>query len=92
MRPSRKSNSPSNLASTAGVDQVIFLQQADRNKQHIIGSLKPSASEVMPCMKQDAEEVTDKPTYRIGTTGGFDGPMEDLAKKTLGRPGRSASG
>ena len=27
---------------------------------------------------------TDKPTYRIGTAGGFEVPMEDLVAKKLG--------
>jgi hypothetical protein len=41
----------------AGVDQVIFVQQADRNKhEHIIDPLKLFASEVMPRMKQGATE------------------------------------
>ena len=41
----------------AGVDQVIFVQQAGRNKhEHIIDSLKLFASEVMPRLKQDAAE------------------------------------
>jgi alkanesulfonate monooxygenase SsuD/methylene tetrahydromethanopterin reductase-like flavin-dependent oxidoreductase (luciferase family) len=41
----------------AGVDQVIFVQQAGRNKhEHIIDSLKLFASEVMPRMKQGATE------------------------------------
>jgi hypothetical protein len=41
----------------AGVDQVIFVQQAGRNKhEHIIDSLKLFAREVMPRMKQDAVE------------------------------------
>jgi len=39
------------------VDQVIFVQQAGRNKhEHIIDSLKLFAAEVMPRMKQDAAE------------------------------------
>jgi hypothetical protein len=114
----------------AGVDQVIFVQQAERNKhEHIIGSLRLFASDVMPRLKQDAaererskqaelapyiaaalkrkqwmqplardqipvveaygktvvasKEVTDKPTYRLGRTGGFEVPMEDLAAKNL---------
>jgi len=112
----------------AGIDQVIFIQQAGRNKhEHIMDSLSLFASEVMPFMKQDQierdrrkqEELapyiaaalkrktwmrplapdqvpvvqaygrtvvasnvqTDKPTYRIGTAGGFEVPMEDLADK-----------
>ncbi len=41
----------------AGVDQVIFVQQAGRNThEHIIDSLKLFASEVMPRMKHDAAE------------------------------------
>jgi hypothetical protein len=41
----------------AGVDQVIFVQQAGRNKhEHIIDSLKLFASDVMPALKQDAAE------------------------------------
>ena len=39
------------------MDQVIFVQQAGRNKhEHIIDSLKLFAAEVMPRMKQDAAE------------------------------------
>jgi hypothetical protein len=30
-----------------------------------------------------AKEVTDKPTYRIATAGGFEGPMKDLAAGKL---------
>jgi len=41
----------------AGVDQVIFIQQAGRNKhEHIVDSLKLFANEVMPFMKQDQHE------------------------------------
>ena len=41
----------------AGVDQVIFVQQAGRNKHdHIIESLKLFAAEVMPFMKPDQQE------------------------------------
>jgi hypothetical protein len=41
----------------AGVDQVIFVQQAGRNKhEHIIDSLRLFASDVMPRLKQDAAE------------------------------------
>jgi alkanesulfonate monooxygenase SsuD/methylene tetrahydromethanopterin reductase-like flavin-dependent oxidoreductase (luciferase family) len=41
----------------AGVDQVIFVQQAGRNKhEHIVDSLKLFASDVMPRLKQDAAE------------------------------------
>jgi alkanesulfonate monooxygenase SsuD/methylene tetrahydromethanopterin reductase-like flavin-dependent oxidoreductase (luciferase family) len=40
----------------AGVDQVIFLQQAGRNRhEHICASLKLFASEVMPAFKAEAE-------------------------------------
>ena len=114
----------------AGVDQVIFIQQAGRNKhEHIIDSLKLFANKVMPFMKQDQHErdrrkqeelapfieaalkrkkwmapvpadqiptvdaygktvvastvETEKPTYRIGTAGGFEVPMEDLVAKKL---------
>lgn len=114
----------------AGVDQVIFIQQAGRNKhEHIVDSLKLFASDVMPFLKQDQEERdrrkreelapyveaalkrktwmrpvaadqvatiaaygktvvastqdTAKPTYRIGTAGGFEVPMEDLAARKL---------
>jgi 16S rRNA U1498 N3-methylase RsmE len=112
------------------VDQVIFVQQAGRNKhEHIVDSLRLFAAEVMPFMKQDqqerdrrkqqelapyveaalkrkqwmqplapeqipvvqaygksvvaAKDATDKPTYRIGTAGGFEVPMEDLVEKKL---------
>ena len=114
----------------AGVDQVIFIQQAGRNKhEHIIDSLKLFANEVMPFLKQDqlerdrrkqeelapyieaalkrkqwmrplpvdqiptisaygktvvaSTQATEKPTYRIGTAGGFEVPMEDLVEKKL---------
>ena len=30
-----------------------------------------------------AKDATDKPTYRIGTAGGFEVPMEDLVDKKL---------
>ena len=41
----------------AGVDQVIFVQQAGRNKhEHIIDSLKLFAAEVMPVLKQEPAE------------------------------------
>jgi len=40
----------------AGVDQVIFLQQAGRNRhQHICESLELCAAEVMPGFKADVE-------------------------------------
>jgi hypothetical protein len=40
----------------AGVDQVIFLQQAGRNKhQHICESLELFAADVMPEFKAEAE-------------------------------------
>jgi alkanesulfonate monooxygenase SsuD/methylene tetrahydromethanopterin reductase-like flavin-dependent oxidoreductase (luciferase family) len=40
----------------AGVDQVIFLQQAGRNRhQHICESLELFAAEVMPAFKREAE-------------------------------------
>ena len=114
----------------AGVDQVIFIQQAGRNKhEHIIDSLNLFASDVMPHLKKDqaardtskqeelapyiaaalkrkqwmaplapqeiptvpaygktvvaSTQETDKPTYRIGTAGGFEVPMEDLVEKKL---------
>lgn len=114
----------------AGVDQVIFIQQAGRNKhEHIIDSLRLFAAEVMPHLKQDqherdrrkqeelapyveaalrrkrwmaplpadqiptvsaygktvvaAKQETAKPTYRIGTAGGFEVPMEDLIARKL---------
>jgi len=114
----------------AGVDQVIFIQQAGRNKhEHIIDSLNLFASDVMPHLKRDqaardarkqeelapyivaalkrkqwmvpmapqeipvvhaygktvvaSTQETDKPTYRIGTAGGFEVPMEDLVEKKL---------
>ena len=115
----------------AGIDQVIFIQQAGRNKhEHIMDSLQLFAADVMPALKQNqavrdqqktaelapfiaaalarkqwmqplpagaiptvaaygksvvASTVdTDKPTYRIGTAGGFEVPMEDLVAKKLG--------
>jgi hypothetical protein len=41
----------------AGVDQVIFMQQAGRNKHtHICESLELFAKEVMPEFKQEAAE------------------------------------
>ena len=114
----------------AGVDQVIFIQQAGRNQhEHIIDSLNLFASDVMPHLKRDqaardarkqeelapyiaaalrrkqwmaslapgqipivpaygktvvaSTQETDKPTYRIGTAGGFEVPMEDLVEKKL---------
>ena len=40
----------------AGVDQVIFLQQAGRNRhEHICESLELFAAEVMPAFKAEAE-------------------------------------
>ena len=40
----------------AGVDQVIFLQQAGRNRhEHICESLELFAAEVMPAFKQEVE-------------------------------------
>ena len=112
----------------AGVDQVIFIQQAGRNKhEHIMDSLRLFASDVKPFVTQDQAErdrrkqedlapyieaalqrkkwmapmsadavpvvpaygktvvastiETEKPTYRIGTAGGFEVPMEDLVEK-----------
>ena len=112
----------------AGVDQVIFIQQAGRNKhEHIMDSLRLFASDVKPFVTQDQAErdrrkqedlapyieaalkrkkwmapmpadavplvqaygktvvastqETEKPTYRIGTAGGFEVPMEDLLEK-----------
>ena len=115
----------------AGVDQVIFVQQAGRNKHDdIVDSLKLFAAEVMPFMKQDQMErdrrkqallapyieaalrrkqwmrplepdqipaieaygksvvaakdaPPGRPAYRIGTAGGFEVPLEDLAAKKL---------
>src|SRR6202042_1472859 len=50
----------------AGVDQVIFLQQAGRNKhQHICESLELFAAEVMPAFKAENAEREAKKAAQL---------------------------
>jgi alkanesulfonate monooxygenase SsuD/methylene tetrahydromethanopterin reductase-like flavin-dependent oxidoreductase (luciferase family) len=52
----------------AGVDQVIFLQQAGRNRhEHICASLKLFASEVMPGFKAEAEARERRKAAELAT-------------------------
>jgi alkanesulfonate monooxygenase SsuD/methylene tetrahydromethanopterin reductase-like flavin-dependent oxidoreductase (luciferase family) len=51
----------------AGVDQVIFLQQAGRNKhQHICESLELFAAEVMPAFKAEVAEREARKAAELG--------------------------
>jgi hypothetical protein len=51
--------------------------------------MQPLAPEQIPVVQAygksvvAAKDATDKPTYRIGTAGGFEVPMEDLVDRKL---------
>jgi alkanesulfonate monooxygenase SsuD/methylene tetrahydromethanopterin reductase-like flavin-dependent oxidoreductase (luciferase family) len=66
----------------AGIDQVIFLQQAGRNRHdHICESLELFAREVMPAFKADVEAREAKKTQELAPY-----VAAALARKTWMRP------
>ena len=51
---------------TAGVDQVIFMQQAGKNRHdHICASLELFAREVMPAFKQEAAAREERKAHEL---------------------------